>query len=82
MVVEILSSGAQSVLVIESPSATAPTAMLGDSVATPEAQPSVESTVQPAAKPEPARMIPFVSQYIDEVKLSERKILVDWLCDY
>jgi 16S rRNA processing protein RimM len=82
VVVEILSSGAQSVLVIESPSATAPTAMLGDSVATPEAQPSVESTVQPAAKPEPARMIPFVSQYIDEVKLSERKILVDWLCDY
>jgi 16S rRNA processing protein RimM len=82
VVVEILSSGAQSVLVIESPSATAPTAMLGDSVATPEAQPSVESTVQPAAKPEPARMIPFVSQYIDEVKLSERKILVDWLSDY
>ena len=88
VVVEILSSGAQSVLVIESPSATAPTAptaptaLLSDTGVTPEAQPSVESTFKPVAKPEPSRMIPFVSQYIDEVKLSERKILVDWLSDY
>jgi ribosomal 30S subunit maturation factor RimM len=27
-------------------------------------------------------MIPFVSQYIDEVKLDEGKIIVDWQLDY
>ena len=28
------------------------------------------------------RMIPFVSAYIDDVKLPERRILVDWQPDY
>jgi ribosomal 30S subunit maturation factor RimM len=56
--------------------------MSSDTGVAPDAQPSVESTLKPAAKPELSRMIPFVSQYIDEVKLSERKILVDWLFDY
>jgi ribosomal 30S subunit maturation factor RimM len=27
-------------------------------------------------------MIPFVAVYIDDVSLSERRILVDWQADY
>jgi 16S rRNA processing protein RimM len=27
-------------------------------------------------------MIPFVAAYIDDVSLSERRILVDWQADY
>jgi 16S rRNA processing protein RimM len=28
------------------------------------------------------RMIPFVSVYVDDVNLKERRIRVDWLADY
>jgi 16S rRNA processing protein RimM len=32
---------------------------------------------------EPAeRMIPFVAAYVDEVKLAEKRIIVDWQADY
>jgi 16S rRNA processing protein RimM len=74
VVVDILSSGAQSVLVIEPESPLPPPSEVNSS---PE-----EGIKAQASKKEPSRMIPFVSQYIDEVKLSERKILVDWLSDY
>lgn len=36
--------------------------------------------VAPGAEAE--RLIPFVAAYVDEVKLSERRILVDWGLDY
>lgn len=40
------------------------------------------------ARPEPApgedaeRLVPFVAAYVDEVKLAERRIIVDWGLDY
>jgi len=74
VVVEILSSGAQSVLVIEPK-------LLDSAAHDTEAQGETPEGGKPP-KPEPTRMIPFVSQYIDEVILSERKIRVDWLSDY
>jgi len=74
VVVEILSSGAQSVLVIEPK-------LLDSAAHDTEAQGETPGGAKPP-KPEPTRMIPFVSQYIDEVILSERKIRVDWLSDY
>ena len=74
VVEEILSSGAQSVLVIEP---FAPTRLASE-----PALPALSEDASPPKKPDTTRMIPFVSQYIDDVRLSERKILVDWLPDY
>lgn len=53
-VAELLSTGPQTVLVIQDPK-------------------------KPKSEP---RMIPFVGQYIDDVSLPERRILVDWQLDY
>ena len=53
-VVDMLSTGPQTVLVIEDPQV-----------------PKAEQ-----------RMIPFVAIYIDDVSLTERRILVDWQLDY
>ena len=74
VVEEILSSGAQSVLVIEPFAQTR--------LASEPALPALSEDASPPKKPDTTRMIPFVSQYIDDVRLSERKILVDWLPDY
>lgn len=83
-VTDLLDTGAHSVLRLQIPQAP---------VAQPEPASDTQaaSDVQPAAgrrlrKPVPAepqeRLIPFVAAYIDEVKLAERRILVDWEADY
>ena len=82
LVVEILSSGAQSVLVIEPHAAplVLPVSVLDAALLSPASPTTAANTTSPKA--EASRMIPFVSQYIDDVRLAEKKILVDWLPDY
>jgi len=82
LVVDILSSGAQSVLVIEPQAAPQDSAvsMVDAAQGLPASPAAGANSTSPKA--EASRMIPFVSQYIDDVRLAEKKILVDWLPDY
>jgi 16S rRNA processing protein RimM len=86
LVVDILSSGPQSVLVIEPQAAQevarqdSPVSVVGATQGLPVSPAAGANTTSPKA--DASRMIPFVSQYIDDVRLAEKKILVDWLPDY
>jgi 16S rRNA processing protein RimM len=81
-VVDILSSGAQSVLVIEPQAAPEDLPVSRTDAAQGSTTSPLAGANTTSPKAEASRMIPFVSQYIDEVRLAEKKILVDWLPDY
>lgn len=94
-VTDLLDTGAHSVLRVQPPQAEVPPQLPSGDVAAPEASAGAvvaASSGAPASArrkrkgpPEPEvteRLIPFVAAYIDEVKLPERRILVDWEADY
>jgi 16S rRNA processing protein RimM len=94
-VTDLLDTGAHSVLRVQLPEgerAAASPALESESVPAPAPAPAPDEAA-PAAparrsrrkvpEAEPAeRLIPFVAAYIDEVRLAERRILVDWEADY
>ncbi|BDI07766.1 ribosome maturation factor RimM [Sphaerotilus microaerophilus] len=90
-VADLLDTGAHSVLRVQLPEGErAATSSSPEPEAAPETPPDEAAPAAPARRSrrkvpeaEPAeRLIPFVAAYIDEVKLAERRILVDWEADY
>jgi len=92
-VTDLLDTGAHSVLRVQLPEserAAASPASEAEAVPAPAPAPDEAAPAAPARRSrrkvpeaEPAeRLIPFVAAYIDEVKLAERRILVDWEADY
>jgi 16S rRNA processing protein RimM len=87
-VTDLLDTGAHSVLRLQVPQPAAAESALEPKVdaapaPAPDAQPAAGRRPRKPAPVEPAeRLIPFVAAYIDEVKLAERRILVDWEVDY
>lgn len=77
-VADLLDTGAHSVLRVLAP---VPAATEGQAPAAEPSTPPGKRARAKAAAPE-ERLIPFVAAYIDEVRLSERRILVDWEADY
>lgn len=78
-VADLLDTGAHSVLrVLVPPSDATVTETAAEAAEVP--QPGKRARARPAAPEE--RLIPFVAAYIDEVRLPERRILVDWEADY
>ena len=60
---------------------------LGDVIGLLDTGPHAVLRIQPAGlaapvKPEQERLIPFVSAFVDDVSLSERRITVDWGLDF
>jgi len=87
-VTDLLDTGAHSVLRLQMPPAASAEPAQAPAVqeaSPPEPQAKSASGRRPRkpVTPEPQeRLIPFVAAYIDEVKLAERRILVDWETDY
>jgi 16S rRNA processing protein RimM len=92
-VTDLLDTGAHSVLRLQVPAAAEAAEPTPGAVPTPaptsasssaaDAKPAPGRRARKPAPIEPAeRLIPFVAAYIDEVKLPERRILVDWEADY
>lgn len=81
VVTDLLDTGAGSVLRVVEPTLATQPEPAAASPATPQGN---DQRRRKAAKPPPVveRLIPFVAAYVDEVRLTDRLIRVDWHPDY